>query len=147
MAPSPYDLSCWWDVKHKHNKISNFRPPVRSLSSIGRFNEAKSIHSGGVFYMFIGEDDSNGDLFVCNIFDLTSPLLQTICTHIRQGSSLIGVHTVCFKYCLLPNILKCFSIYAAGVISIKQTTFSAPGPVAQSVASPTVASPTADPGL
>ena len=19
MAPSPYDLSCWWDVKHKHN--------------------------------------------------------------------------------------------------------------------------------
>ena len=32
MAPSPYDLSCWWDVKHKHNnnkmwfccKIENF---------------------------------------------------------------------------------------------------------------------------
>ena len=22
MAPSPYDLSCWWDVKHKHNNNS-----------------------------------------------------------------------------------------------------------------------------
>ena len=23
MAPSPYDLSCWCDVKHKHNKFSD----------------------------------------------------------------------------------------------------------------------------
>ena len=23
-GPSPYDLSCWWDVKQKHNMISYF---------------------------------------------------------------------------------------------------------------------------
>ena len=22
-GPSPYDLSCWWDVKHKHSKKNN----------------------------------------------------------------------------------------------------------------------------
>ena len=82
---------------HENVFSSYFRPPVRSLSSIGRFNEAKSIHSGGVFYMFIGEDDSNGDLFVCTIFYLTSPTLQTICAYIRQGSSLISVHSVYFQ--------------------------------------------------
>ena len=29
VAPSPYDLSCWWDVKHKHNNnplIYSFEP-------------------------------------------------------------------------------------------------------------------------
>ena len=23
VAPSPYDLSCWWDVKQKHNNNNN----------------------------------------------------------------------------------------------------------------------------
>lgn len=38
-------------------------PPVRQLSSIGRFNEAKSIHSDGVFYMVVGEEDPSEDLY------------------------------------------------------------------------------------
>ena len=25
MAPSPYDLSCWWDIKHKHNNLLSYK--------------------------------------------------------------------------------------------------------------------------
>ena len=34
MALSPYDLSCWWDVKHKHNNNNNLtslRIPMMTL--------------------------------------------------------------------------------------------------------------------
>ncbi|KAK7492196.1 hypothetical protein BaRGS_00016493 [Batillaria attramentaria] len=38
-------------------------PPVRKLSSIGKFNEARSRHSDGVFFVYIGDDDEHDDLF------------------------------------------------------------------------------------
>ena len=42
MAPSPYDLSCWWDVKHKHNNnINNMDCPcIENISWWGRIMPA-----------------------------------------------------------------------------------------------------------
>lgn len=38
-------------------------PPVRRIPSVGKFNEIRSDHSDGVFFMFVGEDDPSNDLF------------------------------------------------------------------------------------
>ncbi|XP_045192174.2 protein disulfide-isomerase TMX3-like [Mercenaria mercenaria] len=38
-------------------------PSVRRISSVGKFNEIRSEHSDGVFYMYVGEDDPSNDLF------------------------------------------------------------------------------------
>ena len=37
MAPSPYDLSCWWDVKHKHNSNKDADRPAHLRSLISTF--------------------------------------------------------------------------------------------------------------
>ncbi|XP_059140714.1 protein disulfide-isomerase TMX3-like [Physella acuta] len=38
-------------------------PTVRKLSSVGKFNEALSQHSGSVFFLYIGDDDEHEDLY------------------------------------------------------------------------------------
>ncbi|GFO25416.1 protein disulfide-isomerase tmx3-like [Plakobranchus ocellatus] len=38
-------------------------PTVRKLTSIGKFNEALSRHSDNVFFLYIGNDDEQDDLF------------------------------------------------------------------------------------
>ena len=40
------------------------RPAVRRISSLGKFIEAKSHHSDGVFFLYIGNQDDNTDLLV-----------------------------------------------------------------------------------
>ncbi|XP_071091730.1 protein disulfide-isomerase TMX3-like [Haliotis cracherodii] len=38
-------------------------PAVRKLASVGKYNEAKSQHTDNVFFLFIGDDDVNDDLY------------------------------------------------------------------------------------
>ncbi|KAK0051354.1 protein disulfide-isomerase TMX3 [Biomphalaria pfeifferi] len=38
-------------------------PTVRKLSSVGKFNEALSQHSGSVFFLYIGNEDEHEDLY------------------------------------------------------------------------------------
>ncbi|KAK3086730.1 hypothetical protein FSP39_022593, partial [Pinctada imbricata] len=38
-------------------------PVVRKLASVGKFNEAKGSHYGGVLFLYIGDEDPNDDLF------------------------------------------------------------------------------------
>ncbi|KAK6177947.1 hypothetical protein SNE40_012805 [Patella caerulea] len=38
-------------------------PSVRKITSSGRFTEAKTKHASSVFFMFVGEEDANNDLF------------------------------------------------------------------------------------
>ena len=51
MAPSPYDLSCWWDVKHKHNNNNNlpYFIPDKFAARSGLTNLAFPV-SGNVIY-------------------------------------------------------------------------------------------------
>lgn len=39
-------------------------PAVRKLSSVGKLNEARSKHSDEVFFLYIGDDDEQDDLYV-----------------------------------------------------------------------------------
>ena len=35
VAPSPYDLSCWWDVKHKHTAYVSRLDPDQAKQNVG----------------------------------------------------------------------------------------------------------------
>ncbi|XP_064599009.1 protein disulfide-isomerase TMX3-like [Liolophura sinensis] len=39
-------------------------PAVRKLSSIGKFNEARGEHSDGSFFLYVGDEDPEADLYV-----------------------------------------------------------------------------------
>lgn len=49
---------------HWYFYLTAFRPAVRKLASVGKFNEALSQHSDSVFFLYIGSDDEYEDLFV-----------------------------------------------------------------------------------
>ncbi|XP_062598124.1 protein disulfide-isomerase TMX3-like [Saccostrea cucullata] len=38
-------------------------PPVRSMASIGKFNEGKQEHKDGVFFLYVGDGDTEHDLY------------------------------------------------------------------------------------
>lgn len=44
--------------------MAGFRPTLRKLASVGKFNEALSQHSDSVFFLYIGSGDEYEDLFV-----------------------------------------------------------------------------------
>ena len=50
MAPSPYNLSCWWDVKHKHNnnmylcdRVATVREKVQENEKFSRSGKSQGI--------------------------------------------------------------------------------------------------------
>ena len=67
------------------------RPAVRKLSSIGKFTEARGQHSDDVFFLYIGDNDEQDDLFVSIHF-------------VFFYSS---VSCVCFFFCNVTNIFLC----------------------------------------
>ena len=44
---------------------------MRPLASVGRFYEARSAHITDVFFMYVGDDDPNNDLYVSTGIELT----------------------------------------------------------------------------
>lgn len=45
-----------------------YSPPVRSMASIGKFNEGKLEHKDGVFFLYLGDGNLEIDLYVWNWF-------------------------------------------------------------------------------
>ena len=46
------------------NSIFIDRPRVKYIRNLGKFKDFKGQHSGGVFFMYVGEDDPGNDLMV-----------------------------------------------------------------------------------
>lgn len=40
---------------------------MRKLTSIGKFNEAKGEHSDGSFFLYVGDEDPDADLYVSRL--------------------------------------------------------------------------------